>query len=476
MTIPGTQIVSRSAPPSRGGASQTGVWHIAALAERGRTTEPVMLHSLTEYDTWFGGRASYGQRDAVEAYFRNGGTAVNMVRIVGPAATKATVDLPGANGASLAIDSVGEGESFLSVSCDILTDSRFVLRVWEGNTLLNVSPPFSTPAEAANWSLNNPHVTVRATGAEAPVASPTVALAGGDDDRANITDEHKLAALNLITNGAGTGQVSIPGATTPAVHIGITQHAEANNRFAVLDAPDVAVKASLLSASESARGGLTPIQQSYAFLVEGWVVIPGLVPGTTRTVPPSAVAAALMSAQDAVTGNPNEPAAGVNGIPSYLLGLARPGWTDQERGELNDASVNVFREVGGSQRLYGYRTLVEANGLASGWLNAANARLRMAITAEADEIAEAFVFSQISQSKIAEYNGVLSGMLLGYYNVGALYGDSPEEAFIVDTGTTVNTPESIAERRLAAVIGVRMSEYAEIVYLEFVKIPVTEEL
>jgi hypothetical protein len=100
----------------------------------------------------------------------------------------------------------------------------------------------------------------------------------------------------------------------------------------------------------------------------------------------------------------------------------------------------------------------------------------MALEADAAEKAEPFVFTQITKAKIAEYQGVLTGMLLGYYNLGALFGDTPAEAFVVDTGSTVNTPESLAERKLSAVIGVRMTEFAEIVYMEFVKIPTTEEL
>lgn len=477
MTTPGTQLVSRSAAPSRGGVAQTGTWHIAAQAERGRTDAPVLLNSLSDYDKWFGARVAYGQRDAVETYFRNGGTAINMIRIVGPAATVATVNLPGAAAApSLAIDSVGAGASTLSVSVEV-TGATFVLKVFEAGVLLKVSPSFASPAEAVTWSTDNPYVRVRALGTVLPITSAVLALAGGSDDRASITDAHRIAALNRIPSGAGTGQVSIPGATTSVAHIGVALHAVANNRFALLDAPNSAVKGDLVAASTAVRGGLTPLQRTYCFLVEGWAIIPGLTLGTTRVVPPSSVVAALMAARDVITGNPNDPAAGANGIPSYLLGLSRPDWSGTDRGDLNDAGVNVFREVAGSQRLYGYRTLIEENSSTDGgWVGASNARLRMAILSDADAAAESFVFSQITKAKIAEYNGVLSGMLLGYYNSGALFGDTPDEAFVVDTGTTVNTPDRLAERLLSAVVGVRMSEFAEIVYMEFVKIPVNEEL
>lgn len=477
MTTPGTQIISRAAPPSRGGAAQTGTWHVAAFAERGPTDSPRLLRNLADYDKHFGGRTTYSQRDAIEAHFRNGGVAVNFIRLVGPAATVATVALDGAAAAdSIEVDGVGAGTSTLSVGIEVETDGRFVVSVYESGTRLEVSPPLATPADAANWSERSPYIRIRATGVAVPIASAPAALAGGADDRAAVTDTHRLEAINRIPTGDGPGQVSIPGATTSAAHAGLMAHAVANNRFAILDFQDTGVEADLIAAANAVRGITSPEEQSHAFFVEGWHLIPGLVAGTTRSVPPSAIVSALMARQDALTDNPNEPAAGINGIPSFSLGLTRANWTDEERGLLNVAGVNVFREKAGAQRLYGYRTAVEEYGTHAGWLSASNARLRMALQAQADELAEPFVFSQITKTKIAEYNGVLTGMLLDWYNKGALFGDSPQEAFVVDTGSTVNTPERIAERRLSAVMALRMSEFAEVVYIEFVKIPVTEAL
>lgn len=477
MTLPGTLIVSRAVPPNRGGVGQTGTWHIAALAERGPTDGARLLNNLSDYDKFFGARVAYGARDSVEAYFRNGGVAVNMVRIVGPAATVATRAFPGAAAApSIAVDTLGAGASSLTVSVDVLVSGQFTISVYENSVRVSLSPPLAAPTDAVNWASTNPYIRVRALGTVVPTVQAAVALTGGADDRASVTDVHRLAALNLIPKGAGPGQVSIPGATTLAAHVGVAVHAEANNRFALLDAPNTTVDTDLVQAAQSDQVNLTQSQCSYCFFVEGWNLIPGITLGSTRIVPPSAIVAALMAARDTVTHNPNEAAAGVNGIAPYSLGLARPNWNDAQREKLNDAGVNAFREIGGQNRLYGYRTLVDINGLQAGWLSASGARLRMALVFDADRNAEPFVFAQITKAKIAEFQGVLTGMLLGYYNLGALYGNEPKDAFTVDTGPTVNTPERISQRRLSAVMAVRMSEFAEVVYMEFVKIPITEEL
>lgn len=478
--IPGTQVVSRAAPPSRSQRAKTGTWHLALLAERGPTDAPRLLANIADYDKHFGGRVAYGMRDAIEAHFRNGGSLVNAIRIVGPAATKATVAFAGAGAAlSLSIEPVGEGASTLTADIDV-DGATFTISVFDAaGVKVDKSPPLASPADAANWSVNSAYIRVLATGAVNPVATGApVAIAGGNDDRAAITDADRIDAINRIPKADGPGQVSIPGATTLAAQVGLASHARLNNRFAILDAVDSTDPLDLIAQSDALRAGvLDQTDVQFYFLVEGWHNIPGLTAGTTRVVPPSAIVSAMMARRDALTLNPNDPAAGVNGVPSFSLGIARPNWTDDVRGDLNEAGVNVFRQFGREQRLYGYRTGADANDVTNGpWVSAGSARLRMAIQDEADRIGEPFVFSQITKTKIAEFNGALAGMLLFYYGVGALFGDSPQEAFVVDTGPNVNTPDLIAQRHLSAVMGARMSEFAEVVYMEFVKIPVTEVL
>ncbi len=482
MTTPGTQIVTRAAPPSAGPRSVTGTWHTAALTERGRTDAPVKLESLGDYDNHFGANRIFTQRDAIEAHFRTGGSVVNLQRVVGPAATKATVTLTdGAATApanSIAVDSIGEGTLNATVDVDAgPVAGTFILTIVLDGAVVHVSPPLSSPAEAQAWGEFSPYIRIRALGTPNPAPTAAgVALAGGNDDRAGADDARRVAMLNRIPKTDGPGQVSIPGATTAAAHAGVAAHAAANNRFALLDLPNTVVEADLIAAANALRAAATDDEEAHSFHVEGWHKIPGIVSFTTRVVPPSAIVSALMASRDGITGNPNDPAAAVNGIASYSLGTTRPNWSDAARGRLNAAGVNVFRLVNNTQRLYGYRTAVNPNGSNAAWLNAANARLRMAIEAEADTLAEAFVFGQITPAKIAQYNGALTGMLLRYYGLGALYGATPAEAFAVDTGSAVNTVDRIAARRLSAVMGLRMSEFAEIVYMEFVKVPITEAI
>ncbi|MBD0327843.1 MAG: hypothetical protein ICV68_15520, partial [Pyrinomonadaceae bacterium] len=155
-----------------------------------------------------------------------------------------------------------------------------------------------------------------------------------------------------------------------------------------------------------------------------------------------------------------------------------PGWTDAERDSLNTVGVNVIRHLPDGVTLYGFRTLAKPDSDASGWMTLNNQRLRLAITAEAEAIAEAFLFDQLDGKgqKIAEYRGALMGVLLRYYTAGSLFGETPEEAFFVDVGPGVNTPTSIANGELQAVLSVRMSPMAELAVIEIVKTSVSPAL
>jgi hypothetical protein len=50
---------------------------------------------------------------------------------------------------------------------------------------------------------------------------------------------------------------------------------------------------------------------------------------------------------------------------------------------------------------------------------------------------------------------------LRYFNLGALYGASAEEAFAVDTGPQVNTLATIAAQEVHAVVRVKVSPFGE---------------
>jgi hypothetical protein len=279
-------------------------------------------------------------------------------------------------------------------------------------------------------------------------------------------------ALDALTKSYGPGQVFVPGAdgVLSTTHDALIAHAAANNRIALLDADPDATAAELTALAGTLAGNANA---RYAALFAPAAIVPGLTSADTRTVPYSALEAGIMS-RNAATFTPNVPAAGVNGISRFATDLTTT-FADADREDLNDAGVDVARLIYGQVETYGYRTLAPA---ATGWANLGNARLNMEIVAKAEAVGERYMFAQIDgrRIRISQFGAELSGMLVPYYDAGSLYGVSASDAFFVDVGPAVNTDATIANGELHAVIGLRMSPFAEFVVIEIVKVATDQPL
>jgi phage tail sheath protein FI len=280
------------------------------------------------------------------------------------------------------------------------------------------------------------------------------------------------AALDLLTKDMGPGQVFSGAAADDADNVLLLDHAAATNRVAIMSAPDgdaTALEASAAALSSEANA-------RYGALFAPSATIPGLAAGTTRHVPYAAIEAGIIARNDG-SFNANVPAAGVNGQALYALDL-EARYTDQEYEDLNLAGVDMARIVYDGVRTYGYRSVVDPSGPDGVWLDFGNVRLNMGIVAKAEAIGENYVFTQLDGRRrtISQFGGELRAMLVPYYEAGALYGETADEAFYVDVGSSINTEETIANGELHAVIEVRMSPFAELVVIEIVKVATTQAI
>jgi phage tail sheath protein FI len=199
-----------------------------------------------------------------------------------------------------------------------------------------------------------------------------------------------------------------------------------------------------------------------------WAIYPGPAVGTTVVVPYSAVQAGLIARLDAATQNPNLAAAGINGVTRSAIGLTQT-WTDQQRQTLNEQGVTVAVTKYGTIRTYGARSAAGPAEL--NWMWFGGARVVMAVAHRSDAIGENFVLRQIDGQGVlfSQLNSALKGMLLEFYGLSALYGATPEEAFNVNTGSSVNTPDTIAAGEVHAVIRLKTSPTAEWVHIVIIK-------
>lgn len=473
---PGVTVTQRSTPPPRSAPTDTGLWHVVGLTDTGPLT-PLLVTSMADFERKFGPRVSYSiLYDAVDTYFREGGSRAYISRVVGPAATTGTRNLLDAGAAvSLVASALGPGASSANISVGVragVGGGNFVVFVVVGGVEVETSPDLADNNAAVLWSQTSQYIRL-ALGASAndPNVAAAAALSAGSDDRTNIVDTQRFAALDRLTADLGPGQVSMPGTTTSTVHGALLTHAKNRRRTAILDAPDTPTQATLVTAASSARNG----DQRYGGMFAPWLVAPGVVTGTIRTVPPSALVAGKIAKNEAAGFGAGDPAAGDLGQAEFISGLSQLPWDDTTRQTLNGAGINVIRPMFGGFRIYGWRSLVDAVADPD-WAGLNNSRLFGSISARAAAIAEGFVFDKIDGQgkKTSEFGGVLKGLLMDYYTNGDLYGATPQEAFFVDVGPQVNTPATLALNELHAVLNVKFSPFAEWVQIEIVKRPISE--
>lgn len=475
MALPGVNVTVDDAASGGSLPSDTGTAFVVGLSDRGAVDAPIPVRSLSDARRKIGARVPYGVTlDALETFFREGGKTAYVGRVVGPDAVASTADLSDGSNPTLTVTAASPGEWGDNLEVEVVEGTEggtFRLIVSDNGTVVASSSDLASTADAVAWANNTAYIRLEDLG-EGDPEEQTVSLADGDDDRANITVDEVNVALALFASDLGTGQVLYPGATDEDSQAALVNHAADNNRVALLDGEDTADVATLVGQASDAR---STGNGRNAALFAPWAVIPGLTAGTTRTVPYSAVQAGLIARSDSNSGNPNLAVAGENGVARFATGLART-FSDDDRESLNDAGVTVAVVKFGQVRTYGTRSV--ANPVTEdNWIQFQNGRLAASIAATAEQIAEAYLFDQIDGRgvKLAEFAGDLQGILLPLYQLGALYGATPEEAFVVDVDS-VNTDETAADGELNAAIAVKMSPAAERVVISISKVRTEEAI
>jgi hypothetical protein len=469
VTLPGPVVLSGEDSAASSLPTDMSTVFVVGFSEKGPIDAPSIATSFGQYKNVAGEReGSSLLYDWVETHFECGGSKVVWARATGPVPVTASGTLAGASTSALSVKATSPGDwaNDVDVVVSVVeTTKRKIVVKLDG--VVKQERTIATNVEAVSWASTSPYIRLADHGGGLPKAA-TLELAGGDDDRDSATDADWDRARKLMGPDLGAGKHVEPGRTTSSAGEAIAAYCEATGRTCRLDGIDGPIAeseslAATLRAQPTAR---------YGGLFWPWAVVKGLAPGTTRTVPYTAVDTGL-SARNASLGlTPNDAAAGDQGIaPEFVVELSQAALDDDEREAANDAGVNIAREMLNGIRTYGYRTLVNPL-LDDTWLDLANADLDAYIKAKCKAIGERYVFKTIDgRGRLAaQFAADITGEVLGpLFEAGALFGESPEEAYEVRVGADVNTPDTIAEGKLRAIVLVRMSDSAEIVEIEITK-------
>lgn len=478
--LPQVIVEAGSSPTSKGTPRSTGTGFFTGQFQKGPVNEDRYIRNIAHLEKEFGVRTSDSALDfdSIQAFFEEGGVQAWVSRYVGPAAKKAVATLTDIEEAdSLLIEAASEGVWGNDLNIVIKEEGEeFTVAVQDEQAKVLAETAKAASPAAAVALINGSNafkrlITAKALGGANPEAG-TTAMAGGDDDLDGVTITEQGAALDLHVADRGPGTVMMPGRTTEAVHDILREHGAARNRVVKLDLPDTSTVGTLTAAAAAVTASE---DAEFCATFWPWAKIPGIAKGTERTVPYSAIQAGIEARNDSLGVPQNQVSAGEYGVARYAIGLSQPALSEADMETLYDAGINIIRDLSGELVTYGDKTLVDPE-VDDSWIDMGNMRLRMAIVADALEIGQRYIFKQIDGKGqlLSEFGGALIGMLLPYYNNNSLFGATFEEAARVDVSDAVNTPESLAEKKIQANIMVRMSLNSELVKIPITKVRNTE--
>ena len=490
----GVSVVTGEVPQSGGVSTNTGTVFIVAPANYGPET-PQLVKSLNEVVSYYGPRESGNTQlyDAANAYFANEGSRAYVCRVItatgAPAAAKLELETTSKTKV-LVITAKYKGTYGNGIKIELTEASsktKLVILNPEGE-VLESSGEYAEAKELLAWGeKHTTYVTISkgsnyASGETELVKKlSSTKLSGGVNP--TTTEAPVKATIEAIAKNLGPGTLICPGnasaatkAETEAIHTAMGEHCLKNNRFAVCDLFEVEKEGVTASALVTNKGTPANAIAGYISFFSTSVTAagPSTAPSTTRTIVPSGVVAGMF-ARISRTGNNNQAPAGRNwSLAPFVTGLTNT-YSEANMETLNSAGINNITERFGVNCLYGDRTALSPETDAIFYQYNA-ARERMQLVAEAEEIAEGFLFVTLDgrHQKRAKFQGELEALIKKHWEAGALYGLTVGEAGIVVVGEPVNTPASEAAGELKAELIVRLSPVAEAVRITIVSRPIVE--
>ncbi|MFK8911493.1 phage tail sheath family protein [Streptomyces sp. YS-3] len=493
----------------------TSVAAFVGLAPTGPLNEPTLVTNWTQYVASFGDFSDgYYLAHSVYGFFNNGGSAAYVVRVGGSADGAAGTDrgsaprpaavtggsdpaaLPAAEpvqlgtfavaattagtGGPLTVevaDPEGEGpaerfrlivkdggkqvESF-DVSAKKGNRSYVVTQVKEQSRFITVteSAPAAQLARPENQSVTlaappAPAAPVETAPDEAAHPGPAHYL-GDSADRTGFggleaIDEISMVAVPDLMAAYERGAIDLE--AVKAVQLGLIAHCELmGDRVAIIDPPPRQNARQIRVWRQETAG----YDSKYAALYYPWIKSFDPASGQSRLIPPSGHIAGIWARNDFERGVHKAPANEVvRGAVDLELQITRG-----EQDLLNPIGVNCIRAFPGRGiRVWGARTL--SSDPAWRYLN-----IRRYFNYLEESIligTQWVVFEPNDHNLWARIRRNVSAFLVNEWRSGALFGQSPSEAYYVKCDEETNPPESVDVGRVVCEIGIAPVKPAEFV-------------
>lgn len=270
----------------------------------------------------------------------------------------------------------------------------------------------------------------------------------------------RIENLNNLANALKTFEpideiaiVAVPGATSSIQHGAIITHCEnMEDRFAILDSIE---EPSELTPS-AIRGGTG--DSEFAALYFPWIKVfdPSSDDGAIISHPPSGHIAGVYARVDGERGVFKAPA---NEVIRGALGLKRLLSKNHQAG-LNPKGINVIRNFDNNIKIWGARTL---GGEDNKFPYISTRRYMNFLSESIDKGTQWVVFEPNSPALWQRITRTVEDFLLVQWQSGALFGETPKQAFFVKCDQDTNPPQLRELGQVVTEIGVAIVKPAEFV-------------
>lgn len=279
-----------------------------------------------------------------------------------------------------------------------------------------------------------------------------VVRTNADLDAENVG--HALEKLEAVDEIA---IVAAPGVSDAAILGELAAHCSqaTKDRFAIFDAPPDVAPNDLLRDDRITNLG----HSAYSALYYPWIQVadPASPKSAPQAVPLSGHIAGIYARVDALRGVHKAPA---NEVVLGATGLAQLVSKNQQDG-LNPVGVNCIRNLNGNLRVWGARTW---GGDANGEYKYVNVRRLMIYLEESiEEGTQWVVFEPNTAALWAKITRNVTAFLTNVWRAGALFGNTPQEAFYVRCDASTNPPSLRDLGQVITEIGVAPVRPAEFV-------------
>jgi Bacteriophage tail sheath protein len=270
--------------------------------------------------------------------------------------------------------------------------------------------------------------------------------------------------LDLLEPHDDISIVAVPGATSKIQHDKILTHcSNLGDRVAVLDGNAAASLSdpptAIAPAGRSSQGSFGAVYFPNIVVFDPLAPKNGAAAGTQpiTTIAPSGHIAGIYARTDATRGvfkaPANEPVLGALDVSLRL--------SDRHQAKLNPEGINVLRLFNGSITVWGART--QADEAHSEYRYISTRRFFNFLRSSIIRGTQFVVFEPNSPALWQRIVRSVSDFLLGQWRDGALFGDTPKQAFFVKCDETTNPPDVREAGQVVTEIGIAIVKPAEFV-------------